>query len=488
MFKKTAKYWDVYAEYKPFTLPLTVESKIELQNRILVQWVRSPFPHIDINPSQPLAVIFEDLGLYDKAWRIQMEMGRSYYYDPRRGDIYYHSYYMDAANTAYRAGNKKLGWAFLMNAAVFEHEKSFGIAMETAKLWIGVESGKKELPKQKILTGEERKIAFRDIVYSYLNMNAHPRAWLFIQEYKNEFDDADVLIKKVQDDWLEFVKIAMDPNITERIVMYGVELYPTKNDPLSITIPWPFPEGSVEKLKAKIKEVAEKIKEVEKDDLIDWYFADGRLAVKAKYISCNDENVIVERENGKKGKIEITKLADGYKNYIYRRLAIRNIAVEDFCTLFHKWNLADNKLADVEAKYLSFDQENKITLELKDGKKQVINLSDLNKTEQEYIKIWESWEAKKRAEAAEKIKEQKRQLVELRKKLLSEVQFREWQSRDEIFRTKAKYISHDSKQQSITIEQENGKQITIELKDLCDTDRQYLRNLLNPKLPETKNK
>ncbi|MDR1290898.1 MAG: hypothetical protein LBK06_06830, partial [Planctomycetaceae bacterium] len=320
------------------------------------------------------------------------------------------------------------------------------------------------------------------------DMKAHPRAWLFIQEYKNEFDDADGLIKKVQDDWLEFVKITMDPRVTKRIVMYGVELYPTKNDPLSITIPWPFPEGSFDKLKANIREITEKIKEAEKDGLIDWYFADGRLAVKAKYISCNDENLIVERENGKKETIEIAKLTDGYKNYIYRRLAIRNIAVEDFCTIFHKWNLAGNKLADVEAKYLSLDQENKITLELKDGKKQVINLSDLNKTEQEYIKIWESWEAKKRAEAAEKIKEQERQLVELRKKLLSEVQFREWQSRDEIFRTKAKYISYDLKQQSVTIEQENGKQITIELKDLCDTDRQYLHNLLNPKLPETKNK
>jgi hypothetical protein len=477
------EYWNDFNECRVCLLPLLAKNRVDYHLHNTGTSV-----HLSTYPS---SLEFESVGLYDLAWRIQMENEHRNFYVRYFSDTNkYHSNYIRAAQNAYRAGKKDIGWTFLMNAAVFEDEKSFDLAMEIAQLWIDVESGKKKLPELQILLGEERKKMFLEIVERYRTINVHPRAWLFIEENKKEFDNADELIKKLQDDWLTIINsLICDPEIKE-IVMYGVELYPKKNDPLSIKIPWPFPDGSVEKVKKKIQKLADKIKEKEaaKDGLIDWYFADGRLAVKAKYISCNDENLIVERENGKKGKIEIAKLTDGGKNYVYRRLAIRNIAVEDFCTLFHKWNLADKKLADVEAKYLSLDQENKITLELKDGKKQVINLSDLNKTEQEYIKIWESWEAKKRAEEAEKLKEQERQLVELRKKLLSEVQFRDWQSRDEIFRIKAKYISHDLKQQSVKIEQENGKQITIELKDLCDTDRQYLHNLLNPKLPETKNK
>jgi hypothetical protein len=248
----------------------------------------------------------------------------------------YQSDYFHAAKTAYHSGNKDLGWSFLLLAAILDNEKSFNLAMETAQVWIDVEAGKRELPVQEILTGDERKKAFREIVEHYQTMSAHPRAWLFIQENKNEFVDADGLIQKVQDDWLEVVKIATNPQIAKKVVMYGVELYSAKNDPLSVKIPWSFPEGSVEKMKAKIKEAADKIKEEEKDGLIDWYFYDGKLAVKAKYIFCNDTEVTVEQENGKKEIIKIANLGDGYKNYVYRRLAIRNMAIEDFCTLFHK--------------------------------------------------------------------------------------------------------------------------------------------------------
>ncbi|MDR2643803.1 MAG: hypothetical protein LBC74_13535 [Planctomycetaceae bacterium] len=40
--------------------------------------------------------------------------------------------------------------------------------------------------------------------------------------------------------------------------------------------------------------------------------------------------MIVEKENGKKGTIEIAEIADDNKNYFYRRLAIRNIEIEEF--------------------------------------------------------------------------------------------------------------------------------------------------------------
>jgi hypothetical protein len=211
----TGRYSYVSYECKYLILPLTVESKYELKEgiEILVQWVRSPMPHIDTGFTyRPLELIFEQLGLFDKAWRIQLEMGQNYYYgyfNPRSTGKY-NSYYLCAANNAYRAGNKKLGWSFLMNAAVFEYkDDAFKQAMEMAKVWIDVESGKRELPEQKILAGEERKKAFLEIVKRYQKMNAHPRAWLFIQENKKEFDDADALIKKVQDDWLYVTQIIM---------------------------------------------------------------------------------------------------------------------------------------------------------------------------------------------------------------------------------------------------------------------------------------
>jgi hypothetical protein len=80
---------------------------------------------------------------------------------------------------------------------------------------------------------------------------------------------------------------------------------------------------------------------------------------------------------------------------------------------------------------------------LKDGTKKFINLSDLNKTEQEYIKIFESWQAAKREDDNKK-------LAELKKKLLSEVMFREWKSKDTFFKATAKFVSYNPTTKSVT--------------------------------------
>ncbi|MDR1483309.1 MAG: hypothetical protein LBT09_00645 [Planctomycetaceae bacterium] len=462
----------------PILLPLTTDSGAEFDGT--VQWNRNPFPiSIQVYGSHyPLAPLFEAVGLYDKAWRVQLEEEHISNRNVNNKSNY-PSFYRRAANTAYRSGNKNLGWSFLMNAAVFEDEKYFELVMETAKVWIDVESGKRKLPEHKILTGAERKEIFLAIVKYYQDMNAHPRTWQFIQENKKEFDDADGLIKKIQDDWLNNIKTIRSIGFVHKITMYGVELYPAKNDPLSVKTPWAFPDGSIEILKAKIREIADKIKEEGSDGWINWLFSDGKLAARAKYIYCNDKEVIVERENGKRGTIAIEHLADYNKNYIYRRLAIRNMKVEDFCTLFHKWNFADKKLTELEAKYLSIDKENKITLQLKDGKKQIINLSDLNKTGQEYINLWKIRLAKER-------EEKRLQLEELKQKLLSEVRFRQWKSEDGFFNTQAKFISYDSKTNTVTIEKPDGKQTSMEYPDLCEEDKKYIKNLINPKLPEPK--
>ncbi|MDR2644196.1 MAG: hypothetical protein LBC74_15550 [Planctomycetaceae bacterium] len=309
---------DFATNSKSILLPLTAYSGVDFDGTVQWRFGQDPLPTQSRRPFYPLAVLFESVGLYDKAWRVQLEEDEVLYYNFDNEKKYHRSFYMSAANTAYRSGNKKLGWSFLMNAAVFENEKSFELAMETAKLWIDVESGKRELPEQKILVGEIRKNAFLDIVKCYQeDMNAHPRAWLFVQENKNEFDDADGLIKKIQNNWLDNIKLINSIGFVHKIVMYGVELYPAKNDPLSVKVPWPFPEGSIDKLKANIQEITDKIKEDEKMNkgLLNWYLGKYKLLVRAKYISCNDKEVIIERENGKRETIEIAKLWDGNKNY-----------------------------------------------------------------------------------------------------------------------------------------------------------------------------
>ncbi|MDR0391736.1 MAG: hypothetical protein LBH59_07505 [Planctomycetaceae bacterium] len=395
-------YLDLYRRelynFSSIVTPLNQERIINYKS--MIDWAPDKEPQF-IN-TKITSLDLESIGLYDLAWRMQLEEGHLPYDNPNfkgkfNDSMEHHSFYLRVANTAYRSGNRKLGWSFLMNAAVLEDEQSFKKAIQLAQIWSDVEAGKKKLPEQKILTGKTRKQTFLKIVDSFQKMRIHPRAWLFVQENKNEFDDADGLIKKIQDDWTTFIKRLTNIPTIQNIVMHGVELYPTKNDPLSVKIPFPFSEDSFEKMKTKIQEIANKIKKDEKDDLINWRFINSKLIVKAKYISCNDKNeIIVEKENGKQERIEIVKLADDSKNYVFRRLVIRNMAIEDFCTLFHKWNLMDEKLGDIEAKYLLLDEENKITLELKDNTKQIINLSDLNKTEQECITIWESWKIKER--------------------------------------------------------------------------------------------
>ncbi|MDR2642858.1 MAG: hypothetical protein LBC74_08690, partial [Planctomycetaceae bacterium] len=251
------------------------KSSDNLYLNILQQWVRYPFPtdspyrlfFCEYSTTDNLPLAFEKIGLYDMAWRIQMEDEKQYHHQHYSHDFEYCSYYLAAANNAYRSGNKKLGWSFLTNAAVLEDKRSFKQAMKLAKIWIDVEAGKIKLPEQKILTGEERKKTFLLIARSYQARNIHPRAWMFVNEHKNEFDNPSMLIKEIQDDWLEVLRSVIVPAFYEKVVWFGVELYPTKNDPLSINVPWPFPEGSIDKLKAKIQEVADKIKEEEKDGL-----------------------------------------------------------------------------------------------------------------------------------------------------------------------------------------------------------------------------
>ena len=375
-------------------------SQYHIGNRdLLIRLRRNPYfsPFYNQGYTFTLAISFERLGLFDKAWRVQLEEGilETRGIHPFYGNGYYtkgyeqgnRSFYLYAANNAYRAGNKKLGWSFLMSAAVFENEESFEMAMATAELWLAVESGKKTLPKAEILSGDERKKVFLEIVKRYQEMNAHPRAWLFVQEYKNEFDNADTLIKTIQDDWLDIVKMVTNSQHANKIIMYGVELYPTKNDPLSIQLPWAFPEGSIEKLKKTLQEEAERIREEEKDDLRSWYqIIEGERYSQAKYESCIGGKVTLIKPDGTKIVQQFTNLSSYDQNYIRRRLDIARYEKskpDEMIYPIRPWQSANGKFS-TEARYLSSTDKD-VQMEKDDGTVITVELSKLSWQDQNYV-------------------------------------------------------------------------------------------------------
>jgi hypothetical protein len=85
-------------------------------------------------------------------------------------------------------------------------------------------------------------------------------------------------------------------------------------------------------------------------------------------------------------------------------------------------------------------------------------------------------EAAKQAEA-----EKAKQTAEARRAKAAEkaasMPMREWASKDGKFRTKAKYVSKGGPK--VTLEKEDGKQVTIDLDKLSDADNEYVKSLLN---------
>jgi len=306
-----------------------------LQITSLVTWAqRDPYPTQEPNEKRPLALTFSRLGLYDLAWRVQLEEGKKDYDTSRGYGRESHSYYLRAADNAYRAGREELAWSFLMNAAVFERKEFFDSAMEKAQLWLDIEAEKAELPKAEVAQGAERKKLFLEIVERYQNMNAHPRAWLFIEEHKNEFDNPAELIKKVHDNWLGVVRRLK--SMASKVEVYGVQLHPggffrRAPNPLSVEIPWAFPEGSLEKVKVQLAELAKKAAGEEKDGFRTWYRNEPSMAFKAKYISCVDDVLTLEKTDGNKMTIEYKSLGEGEidRNYVRRRIVIEKLTPEE---------------------------------------------------------------------------------------------------------------------------------------------------------------
>jgi hypothetical protein len=259
-----------------------------------------------------------DVGCYNKAWKAHYE--EEYLF--RQGGNW-----LDVADSAYRAGERDLAWGFLMKAAVFGDDELYKQTLETAKLWSDVEAGKTELPKPQPLAPEERKSKFKQIVMAYKDMNAHPRAWTIIDEYKNEFDDPEGLKKEIQDDWLDLTNMLCSPGIARRVVLYGYELlridvaedgtrtvtYPNK--PLDVKIPWIYPEGWQEAAQKMLDEEMKKLG-VAPDRLRTWHTDGGSVSFKAKFVSFVDGKVTLEKEGGTTIVLAINELMQGDQNFV----------------------------------------------------------------------------------------------------------------------------------------------------------------------------
>jgi len=292
-----------------------------------------PIPTPELGTPLDLPYQFKTLGLYDKAWRSFVEeLGPVYLYDDRKStEAGVHL--REAADCAYRAGEKRLGWNLLMKAAVFGNENTLERVKETATLWLDCEENNKELPAPKLFTiprfssrgkieeyGMKEFEAYLDSIYDRKTTESrifrieaetwynprlrdamlrrigepglteeeihrecwdyiigscvgmrHPRAWALIDEYPEEFENPEELKKKIQDDWLDRVGILIHRGEwmrAKKVEVYGHILLQKEGEdetgkaiyrypvaPLDVTIPWAFPEGSVEKARQELRTI-----------------------------------------------------------------------------------------------------------------------------------------------------------------------------------------------------------------------------------------
>ena len=302
-------------------------------------------PYIQHGKPTNLGNTFQELGCYDKAWKVLCEdnylFNQDYvFFEKRYKPALLHAHYWySAAECAYRAGKRDLAWGFLMKAAVFGNEQLYEQTIETAKLWHNVEAGTAELPQPEPLTPEERKEKFKEIVMAYKNMNAHPRAWAVIDEYKHEFDDPEGLKKEIQYDWLDLTNRLCNPSIARRVILYGYELLRvevaedgTRTEirpfqPLDVKIPWIYPEGWKETAQKMLDEEMEKLG-VSNDRFRTWHTQGGAVSIEAKFISWIDDRVTLEKQDAATLTIALKELMAGDQNFI-RHCFVRTTSVPE---------------------------------------------------------------------------------------------------------------------------------------------------------------
>jgi hypothetical protein len=118
--------------------------------------------------------------------------------------------------------------------------------------------------------------------------------------------------------------------------------------------------------------------------------------------------------------------------------------------------------------------------------KKLINSGQFDKAK-EYAKQISDTEKRKELESSIENKKNEPKKDNEDKKQKSEVNqngFREWKSKDTFFKATAKFVAYNPTTKTVTFIKKDNEKITMELDDLCNEDKKYIHELLNPKLPK----
>ena len=207
-----------------------------------------------------IAAQFEELKHFDDAWRAYIEAGYlaqgyarwnpdSKMWERSKGYLTWEEderslFWCRAAICAHKAGKKEIAMHYLAKAATFGSDELFTITKQIHQKW---KNGKEVKPSEyKALTLypplEEKSLT--QIVKLYMGLNAHPRAWMIIDQYPTQFENSAKLRKEVQKDWLDLLKVYRYPQFAY-VKVYGYQIFPL-GDPLAVSIPWPFSKKTLE--------------------------------------------------------------------------------------------------------------------------------------------------------------------------------------------------------------------------------------------------
>lgn len=257
----------LYSKYLSMLLPISIW-QME-QGAYGVEVLELVDPSADfaplINGSIMLEVArkFEEAEEWDLAWRAYVEGICCEFTVPfswnDRGT--WHSdetakYWLKVAECAHKANNKKLAENYLFKAAFFGDNS---ISNKVDKLYEGVNNNHQQsvlVPHD--LSIDNKRKALEEVVFLYAKINVHPRALQLLYDYKDLFPNAEEIRKRIEDEWIEISKNSSRG--LSKGILYGVEVYPAKNDPLKIRVPWAFSDEAVESVRKRLREYSMKQK------------------------------------------------------------------------------------------------------------------------------------------------------------------------------------------------------------------------------------
>jgi len=201
---------------------------------------------------------FEQAEEWDLAWRayveaISCEFVVPFSWNKRRS---WHSceaaeYWLKVAECAYKANNKNRAENYLCKAAFWGDE---AISNKVDKLFCDLLNnvGTNQNATDQSVSIEKKRGFLMKAVHLYTEINAHPRALQLLDDFKKMLPDEKELRKKIENEWSEIAKNSSRG--LSKGILYGVEVYPAKNDPLKIKIPWALSDVAVESVRKRLRE------------------------------------------------------------------------------------------------------------------------------------------------------------------------------------------------------------------------------------------